>query len=350
MIDMQSRPPRKKVPATAQKGVKVASKKQSTKTSRQAVQVEKHQPPARPRGWNRFNVRLWQIRRSEYQARRKPLPSVWYVAQRTAITLWRSKRVLIGIVVVYGLLNLILVQGFANATDISSWHTALDKTIHGQSGGIGSGITAFTLLIGTASSGSTSSSAAYQIMLLLITSLVIIWSLRQTYMGAKITIRQAFYNGVYPLIPFLLIILLIGVELLPATIGAALYSLVTANGIAATLFERTIWAIVFAALGISSLYLLSSSVFALYIVTLPDMTPFKALRSARELVRYRRITLLVKILFLPVALLVIIALILAPIVLLITSLTQWVFFLLAMLALAAVHTYMYTLYREIIND
>ena len=56
--------------------------------------------------------------------------------------------------------------------------------------------------------------------------------------------------------------------------------------------------------------------FALYIVTLPDMTPMKALRSARELVRYRRWTVLRKVLFLPLMLLVVAAIIMVPIIIL----------------------------------
>jgi hypothetical protein len=39
-----------------------------------------------------------------------------------------------------------------------------------------------------------------------------------------------------------------------------------------------------------------------------------------------------------------------PIIILLTSLAQWVFFLLTMFALVAVHAYMYTLYRELLND
>jgi uncharacterized membrane protein YoaK (UPF0700 family) len=96
--------------------------------------------------------------------------------------------------------------------------------------------------------------------------------------------------------------------------------------------------------------MISSSLFALYIVTLPDMTPFKALRSARELVRHRRWTVLRKILFLPIILLVVAAIIMLPIIIWLTSLAQWVFFLLTMFALVAANAYMYTLYRELLNE
>jgi K+-sensing histidine kinase KdpD len=85
-------------------------------------------------------------------------------------------------------------------------------------------------------------------------------------------------------------------------------------------------------------------------VTLPDMTPLKALRSARELVRYRRWTILLRVLFLPVLLLLAAAIIMVPIITLLTPLTKWMIFLLSMIAIAVVHSYMYSLYRELLHE
>jgi hypothetical protein len=96
--------------------------------------------------------------------------------------------------------------------------------------------------------------------------------------------------------------------------------------------------------------MLSSSLFALYIVTLPDMTPLTALRSARQLVRYRRWTVLRKIFWLPVALLILAAVIMVPIIIWLTAIAQWVFFLLTMFSLVATHAYMYNLYRELLHE
>jgi hypothetical protein len=122
------------------------------------------------------------------------------------------------------------------------------------------------------------------------------------------------------------------------------------NGIAIYAVEKILWALLFAGLALLTLYMLSSSVFALYIVTLPDMTPMKALRSARELVRYRRWTVLRKIICLPIILLLVALVIMLPVIILLTPLARWVFFILTMAALLAIHAYMYTLYRELLNE
>ena len=85
-------------------------------------------------------------------------------------------------------------------------------------------------------------------------------------------------------------------------------------------------------------------------MTLPDMTPLAALRSAKGVVRYRRWTILRKILWLPMVLLIITAIIMLPVIAFVASLAQWVLFFLSMTGLVVVNVYMYILYRELLNE
>ncbi len=278
------------------------------------------------------------------------LPNVWRLTRAATLTLWRHRKLFIGITLVYGLLNLILVQGFSGGTDVSSLKSELSQIFHGHFGSLASGLSVFVVLVGSAGNGSSATAGAYQLFLALIVSLAVIWALRQVLAGAALRIRDAYYRGMAPLIPFVLVLLVIAVQLIPLLIGSALYSTVITNGIAVYFIEKVIWLAVFILLALVSLYLLSSSLFALYIVTLPDMTPLRALRSARELVRHRRWTVLRKILALPIILLAVAAIIMLPIIVWLTPLSRWVFFVLTMFVLTAVHTYMYTLYRELLNE
>jgi hypothetical protein len=312
------------------------------------------------------------------------LPTVWRLTRKASLTLWRYRRLFTGIAVIYGLLTVVLAQGLSGGTDVASLKTSLDKVFTGQFGFLASSLSILVTLVGTAGSGSSSTSSQsaepYQVFLALVGSLAIIWALRQvlaagsgvstvkskskpsakassksrsvsaTEAGVTPRIRDAYYRGMYPLIPFLLVLLMIGLQLLPLVVGAALYSLVINNGIAVLFIEKFLWALLYGLAALLTLYMLSSSLFALYIVTLPDMTPLRALRSARELVRYRRWTVLRKILWLPVLLLLVLAVIMVPIITLLTPLTQYVFFVLTVLVLVVVHAYMYTLYRELLNE
>jgi uncharacterized membrane protein len=83
-------------------------------------------------------------------------------------------------------------------------------------------------------------------------------------------------------------------------------------------------------------------------VTLPDMTPMKAIRSARGLVKSRRWLVLRKILFLPLVLFILAGVIMLPFLLAVASIASWVFFVLSICTLAIVNSYMYALYRELI--
>jgi hypothetical protein len=278
------------------------------------------------------------------------LPNAWRLARMAAATLWRHKRLFIGITVIYGLLNLLLVQGLANTTDASSLKGQLNQVFTGHLGGLTSGFSIFMIMLGSAGSGSSPTAGGYQSVLVLITSLAVIWALRQISAGTAFRLRDAYYRGMYPLIPFILVLLVIGLQLIPLFIGSTLYVIVTTNSISVYLVEKLFWILVFAVLALWSLYMLSSSLLALYIVTLPDMTPRRALRSAKELSRHRRWSILRKILCLPIMLVIVAAIIMVPIIIVLTPLARWIFFLLTIGSLAAIHTYMYTLYRELLNE
>ena len=278
------------------------------------------------------------------------LPNVLKITKQATLLLWHHKKLFLGIVTVYGILNLILVQGLASNTDVTSLKSTLNQVFTGHFAGFASGLAVFVVLVGSAGNGSSNTAGAYQLFLVLITSLAVIWALRQVLAGVAVRVRDAYYRGMYPLIPLVLVLCMIGLQLLPLIIGTSLYSLVASNGIAVNGFQQAIFAVIAILLSALSLYWICSSIFALYIVTLPDMTPMKALRSARELVRYRRLQVLRKILWLPLVLLLTAAVIMLPIIAWATPVAQWVFFILTMLGLAAAHSYMYTLYRELLNE
>jgi hypothetical protein len=123
---------------------------------------------------------------------------------------------------------------------------------------------------------------------------------------------------------------------------------VVGNGIAASVVEQAAWVVFLAATVLVSLYMLSSSIFALYIVCLPEMTPLKALRSARALVATRRFTVMRKILAMPLLLLLVSAGIVIPLILYATPVAPWVLSILTIVLLPLIHSYMYRLYRALL--
>ena len=252
-----------------------------------------------------------------------------------------------GITLVYVVLSVILIGVRGSGLEVDKLRGELDDSFEGGLGEVGLGLTIFSL-VASSSTSSSSEGGAYQSIVLLIISLATVWALRQIMAGQKIGIRDAFYKGMYPLVPVVLVIMVIGLQLIPLLIGSFLFAVAFPGGIAVGFVEQALWAIVIFLLALLSLYMLTSSTFAFYVATLPDMRPLAALRSARKLVRFRRFTVLRKLLFLPLALLIVIAALTLPFIWIWPAATQWVFLLLSMAGLVFTHTYAYSLYKELL--
>ena len=230
-----------------------------------------------------------------------------------------------GIVLIFGVLQIMLVQGFGAAQSLNQVKQTADTLAEsGHLGGLSAGVASFGYLL-TASSAS----SAYQSFLVLVTSLALIWTFRQVHEGERPRIRDGFYYGVFPLVQFLLVLLVVALQTLPAVIVTSLYAMANGGGLVVNLTEHALWIALTGGAVTLSLYMLSSSLFALYIVTLPGMTPMRALRTARELVRYRRWTVMRRILFLPILLVLAAAVVVIPLIILVTPVAAWAFLLAA---------------------
>jgi hypothetical protein len=277
------------------------------------------------------------------------LPSSWSLFKSSLAHVWQYKKLYSGIALIYLLLVIVLVRGFIFTSDLGLAKETISELFSGIGGQIAGSFTVLGLLVETSSpTGITGS--VYQSMILVLISLVMIWALRQTQAGKEITVKDAFYKSGYPLVPFLLVLFVIGVQMLPLIVGNFLYGATITAGIAITVMEKVLWGLLVFLLVLLSIYMVSASVFALYIVTLPDMLPMQALKSARNLVQYRRWTIMRKVLFMPFITLVIGIVIMLPVILILTPIAEIVFLLLSAALVVLSHSYFYSLYRELLNE
>lgn len=293
-----------------------------------------------------YNPLTWRHRRPvpNYKRLSKARILFWTILKQ----MWHNKKLYGGIIVIYGILDMILVRGLSGSNNLSALKTALDGIFHGIGGKlVGSGLS-FTYLLATSGSGNTNTSGVYQGILLIACSLAFIWALRQVIAKNRVRIRDSFYLGMYPIVPFMLVFVLICVQLLPLALGGGAYSTVLNNNIVVNFWEKALAFLIFLILALWSLRMVTASIFALYIVTLPDMTPMRAYRSARDLVYGRRLYIWRKLIFLPVVMFLLSAIIELPLIYFITPLAQWAFFVLSMFALPVAHGYLYNLYRELL--
>ncbi len=243
------------------------------------------------------------------------LPSGFKLFRLSVGHLWRHKRLFGGLFAIYLVLSLIFVK--------SSSETLTDSE-------------AEVIRL-------------YQLVLFVLVSLAVIWSLRQTSVkNAKISLRDSLYKSMYPLIPFQLVSVVIALQLIPIAIASYFYQIVFVSELAATQIEQVLWAALIGCLFLLSFYMLASSIFGLFIVTLPDTYPMQALRSARELVRLRRWLIVRKLLFLGIALGVLAVLAMLPALFWAPDFVSWIAFVLGLLAVFVVHSYIYQLYKELL--
>ncbi|MGI9027321.1 MAG: hypothetical protein ACR2FM_00545 [Candidatus Saccharimonadales bacterium] len=290
------------------------------------------------------SFRLSKKRLKQHQ----PIPGTIKLFKDSLRVIGRNKRLFIGISLINTLLALVFVHGLGSSFDIVGVKQELQDYLGNESDQYGTTLALFGYLIGTAGSTAGDAASAYQIFLMVVTSLAAIWAVRQILAGLRPGLRESFYKGMYPLIPFMAVLAVIGLQLTPFLFGNFIFTEVLQNGIAETTLEKALWFILFILLTLLSAYMLISSVFALYISTLPEMTPWRALRSARELVLHRRFAIALRIVAFPLVVSLATALIFIPLLIVFTPVVQILFIALSAFTLIFIHIYMYLLYRALI--
>lgn len=275
------------------------------------------------------------------------LPSSWRLLKQSLTMVWANRRIFLGVLAVYTVLSLVLVKGLANSSNLAAIKDSLQTETSMSK--LDQGVTLLNELF-NAGISTNGEASIYQTILVVIMSLVVIWVLRQVYSepGKKLKLKASFYNSTTPLIPFLMVVFTISIQLVPFLLGSAIYTTVTANGLAVTGIEKLAWGGAFFVLTLWSFYMVTASIFGLYIVTLPETLPRQALKSARQLVRYRRWTVMRKLIIMPIALLLLLSIIVLPIAIWLTPLAEPIFFILSLAAVLAAHAYVYNLYREML--
>ncbi|MGB4758644.1 MAG: hypothetical protein WBP26_01175 [Candidatus Saccharimonadales bacterium] len=328
-----------------------AKQKKPTAPKKTVVQPAKDTTAAKTRRikkpvYKSFHLQK-RIRRSEYH-----VPGSWFLLRRSIGTLQRRWKLFLGIGVIYAGLTLFLVHGLSGFENLKDVKDIMQEGLGDEGTPAMVTATTFVYTLLTTNTARSTDATVYQSMLFVIVWLAAVWALRQSYatkLTEKIRIRDSFYRGMGQLIPFVLVVLVIFIELIPAAVGAFLYTTIT-NGIAVTGIEQALWACLLGCMVLLSLYLVLSTLFALYVSALPDMTPMHALRSARGLVRHRRLIVLARLIMLVLYWFLAVALILIPLIAFVPLMASWAFFVIGIVSFLVAHSYLYALYRELLNE
>ena len=276
------------------------------------------------------------------------LPSWWGITKKAFRLIKANKKNILKFFFIYGLFYFIFVRGFSSPVNIDDIRNSFDEIADSEVSALATNFTVFSLLIQSTTNAAGDIAGLYQMFFLVVSALALIWLFRQQQAGNKVTIKDAFYRGMYPLVPFIIIVVVIGLQTLPASIGNFLFKSVIDSGLAINTLEQTIWLLLFLGLLLLSLFMISSSLIALLVVTLPEMTPKIALKKAKELVEFRRFSILRKVLALCLVLVILFVSIVFPALFISASLAQILYFALTILVVPFAVAYLFVLYRELL--
>ncbi len=299
-------------------------------------------------------------------ARSLKLPGYIVFTANVNQTLWKNRKVLLFLALVYIAFSIALV-GLGSQDTYASLSSTLQTTgqqvFQGNLNQLGQAGLLFLAIAGTGiSSTPTEGQQIYAVLLGLMIWLTTVWLLRNIMAGHKVKMRDGLYSAGAPLISTFVIAAVFVVQLIPIALAIIGYYAAQASGLLNSGVESMLFWIAAALLALISLYWVTSTFFALIIVTLPGMYPFRALRSAGDLVIGRRVRILLRILWMLLCIVVTWAVVLIPFILIdgwikgifpqISGFPLIPIVLMALTTLSLMWTsgYVYLLYRKVVDD
>ena len=319
---------------------------------------------------NRFLARRphrsFRLTRRRDYSRSLKMPGYIAFTKFVNVTLWKYRKLFILLAVVYAVLSAVLIGIGSQDTYSTLTSTLQDTGSEVLEGNLAELKKAGLLFVSIAGSGLTTTPTevqqVYTVILGLMIWLVTIWLLRNLLAGYKVRLRDGIYSAGAPIVATFLVALVMVVQLIPLGIAVLGYSAATASGLLSGGVEAMLFWFAAALLAILSLYWVTSTFFAMIIVTLPGMYPVKALKTAGDMVVGRRLRILMRVIWMFGCIGVAWVLVLIPFILIDSGLKhlwmqiEWIPIIptvLMVLGVASVvwsASYIYLLYRRVVDD
>lgn len=293
-----------------QKKLQKQEQKQKKQLAREKKQLIKKQD----------EVRLHRsFKRSYYEdyQRKTELPSLTSQASAAFKMFFKFWKIFLPLLLIFVGLYILLIGAMSENTlaDVKANVEQTNKDVaDGKIGTVGkAGLT----LLGIISTGglTTMNDAQIVIAVLLFTIiwLVTIYLARHLLAGhQEIKMRDGFYSALSPLVSTLVVGLIIFLEAVPIMLTIIVFQVALTTEFLSTPFYALLF-FMFAALMITlSLYLLSSSFFAIIVVSAPGLYPLTAVRMAKNLIMGRRLRFLIRVFYLVIIVALLYLLLLMP--------------------------------------
>ena len=269
-------------------------------------------------------VRLHRsFKRSYYEdyQRKTELPSLTSQASAAFKMFFKFWKIFLPLLLIFVGLYIFLIGAMSENTlaDVKANVEQTNKDVaDGKIGTVGkAGLT----LLGIISTGGLTTMNDAQIviavLLFAIIWLVTIYLARHLLAGhQEIKMRDGFYSALSPLVSTLVVGLIIFLEAVPIMLTIIVFQVALTTEFLSTPFYALLF-FMFAALMITlSFYLLSSSFFAIIVVSAPGLYPLTAVRMAKNLIMGRRLRFLIRVFYLVIIVALLYLLLLMPAIIL----------------------------------
>lgn len=307
--------------------------------------------PSAIREWISKDRKKKKYRSFHLQKRIRPeprdIPSVKKLITSSLLFVWINKKKLLPVIIVHAVIYYLAIKTPTSILSIGEIRESVQNALGKGSLNTWNGTLA-TLGTVVGLNTTSASNASQQSISFIGMSLVYIWMIRQIHNKQNFKIRDVFYQSFTPLVPVLLLLVIAAVQIMPFAIAGLVYSIARTGGIFVTGFEDMAFFVVAILMALISFYLLTTTIMALYIVTIPGMYPMRAFDSAKQLIIFKRFTVFRRIIALP---LVILALYFGSLLLVIRfapSITLYFSEVISFLILPFLHTYLYKIYRSLL--
>lgn len=310
--------------------------------------------------------RSFRLTRRRDYARSLKLPGYFAFTAYVWKNLTSHKGTFIGLALVGIVLTGLLVGIASQDTYTQLAQTVKDtggEIFQGNLGNVGQAVLLLAAgVMGTYNASPTDAQRIFSALIGILLWLTTVWLLRSFMAGQKPRLRDGLYNAGAPIVSTTLVVLLLVVQLLPMALAALGFSAATASGLLDGGVEAMVFWVVVTLLVTLSVYWLSTTFIALVVVTLPGMYPWRAVRTASDLVIGRRVRILLRMFWMILTIVVGWVVVMVPIILLdtwfksVVPAASWlptvpvVLLIMGSLTIIWASSYIYLLYRKVVDD
>lgn len=272
----------------------------------------------------------------------------WRLLVNTVKFIFSNKKLFLGLAFLFALIQFMVVVFFGTGIDFNSAKQEIKDLLGGEATEYTVAYSLTSYLFVSVQQRNSEIVGVYQNFVTVVFMLATIWAVRQRTAGEKVRFSDMFYKSQYPLLQFLAIIFILGLSMIPLMIAGFLYSTAIVQGIAVSPIEQALWVFLCGLLVVLSVYIIIPGLLALYIVTLPEVSPSSAYRSAWRLLENRRFAVGMRIVAGYVLVFILAILSVTILSYLLTSLSELIFYFVSFLSILVLNIYTYKIYRELL--